>query len=78
MFEKVREAGSTFSFITRTDVVIEGDGNNGHRVVFAQNNAQTVGKSKLCDGSWCELESFSHFYLDSSKLLLSVRHPSWE
>jgi len=54
VLEKMREAGSSLFFITRSNIVIKSNGHYGHSVVFAQNNAQTVGKTELCDGCWWE------------------------
>jgi hypothetical protein len=49
VLEEMREAGASNFFIARPDIIIESYGNDGHGVVLAKNNAQTVGKCELCD-----------------------------
>jgi len=48
----VCEAGATFFFVARTNVVVHGDGNDGNRVVVTQHDAQTVCECKVVNRSW--------------------------
>src|SRR6185295_15737149 len=77
VLEEMGETGSSQLFITRTDVVVQSDGYDRHSMVFAQNNAKTIGKIKLLDGGWRKRQSIGHFDLDSCERL-SVRLLPWE
>jgi hypothetical protein len=69
VLEQMGKTGATFFFVTRANVVIDCYGDNRNRVVFAKNNAKTIGKGELFDGGRCQLETFGHFNLDSSEFV---------
>ena len=52
VLEQVGKARPSDSFITRADIVIKRDRHNWYGVVFAQNYAKAVSKTKLLDGGW--------------------------
>ena len=56
----MRKARAAFAFVARTHVVIDGDGNDRDRMVFIQDDPQSVVESELFDGGNWNLESFLH------------------
>ncbi len=60
VFEEMGEPGAPFAFVARAYIVIDRHGNDWHRVVFVQNDAQAIIEGELFD--WCvwNLKSFLH------------------
>ena len=52
MLEKMSKAGAAFSFVTRTDVVVDGHRNYGNGAVLAQYDAQAVSECEFVNRSW--------------------------
>src|SRR5215813_13893543 len=64
VLEQMRKTSATFRFVTRADVVVDADGNDRHRLVLIQDNAQSIVESKLFDRRVWNLKSFLHVESD--------------
>src|SRR5262245_19056714 len=60
VFKKMRETGSSFFFIARTDVVVNGDRNDWYRPVRTEDHTQTIVQRELFDRDGRYLKIFSH------------------
>jgi len=60
----VREAGAAFALVARAHVIINSNGNDGHGMVFIQNDSQAVTQTVLFYRCVWNLKSFLHKSLD--------------
>src|SRR2546425_1064283 len=60
VLEEMGEPGAPLSLVARAYVIIDGNRNDWHRMLFVQNDAQAVIEGELFD--WCvwNLKSFLH------------------
>ena len=64
VLEEMRETGAPFGLVARSDVVINTDGNDWHRLVLIEHNAQSIVESILFNRRVWNLESFLHVESD--------------
>ena len=60
VLKQVRETRAPFRLVARTNVVVNADGDNRHRLVLVQNDAQSILEGELFDQSVWNLKSFLH------------------
>ncbi len=60
VLEKMSKARAAFALVARAHVVINSYRDYGHRMIFIQDDSQSVIESELFDGGDWNLESFLH------------------
>jgi hypothetical protein len=60
MFEEMCEARTAVPFVPRTDIIINCDRDNGHRIIPIQDDSQPICKRVFLDLKRRKFESFGH------------------